>query len=283
MLIGCAGGDGNLLLNVGPMPTGEIPPDQAVRLKEIGAWLANYGESIYGTRGGPFKPGDYGVSTRKGRTIYLHVRDWDEGTIKLPALSAKIVSHRLLGGDNARVKQTENGIEVAVEERDRKQFDTIVALELDSDANRIPAVSVPASVSLATGAKATGSNTYLNDAGYGPGKAVDGNNETRWATDSGIKSAWLELDLGKPKEICRAVIRQAYPELKRIRKFAIEYWKDGKWNTSYEGINPGEKAVARFAPITAQRVRLNLAECTDGPTVFEFGLFPPDSASAKQP
>ena len=45
-------------------------------LKEIGAWLANDGESIYGTRGGPFKPGETGVSTRKGRTIYLHAFEW---------------------------------------------------------------------------------------------------------------------------------------------------------------------------------------------------------------
>ena len=40
MLIRCAGGDGNLLLNVGPMPTGEIAPEQANLLKEMGAWLA---------------------------------------------------------------------------------------------------------------------------------------------------------------------------------------------------------------------------------------------------
>jgi len=56
ILVRCVGGDGNLLLNVGPMPTGEIEPRQVARLKEIGAWLARYGESIYGTRGGPFPP-----------------------------------------------------------------------------------------------------------------------------------------------------------------------------------------------------------------------------------
>jgi alpha-L-fucosidase len=283
MLIGCAGGDGNMLLNVGPMPTGEIPPDQAARLKEIGDWLAKYGESIYGTRGGPFKPGDYGVSTRKGRTVYLHVRDWDEGTLKFPALAASVVGHRILGGGTAKVRQTPNGIEVAVEERDRNQFDTIVALELDTEANRLPAVSVPGSVSLALRAKASASNIFQQNAGYGPDKAVDGNNETRWATDAGTKSAWLELDLGQPTAFGRAVIRQAYPELKRIHKFAIEYWKDGKWTAAYEGVNPGEKTVARFAPVTAQRVRLNISESTDGPTIWEFGLFPADTRSSLQP
>ncbi|MFH1999701.1 MAG: alpha-L-fucosidase, partial [Planctomycetota bacterium] len=55
-----AGGDGNLLFNVGPMPDGRIESRQKDRLKEIGTWLAKYGTSIYGTRGGPFYPGSWG-------------------------------------------------------------------------------------------------------------------------------------------------------------------------------------------------------------------------------
>jgi alpha-L-fucosidase len=51
----CAGGDGNLLFNVGPMPDGRIEPRQVERLKEMGAWLARYGDTIYRTRGGPWK------------------------------------------------------------------------------------------------------------------------------------------------------------------------------------------------------------------------------------
>jgi alpha-L-fucosidase len=64
-LLVCAGGDGNLLLNTGPLPDGRIEPRQAKRLREIGAWLKQYGESIYATCGGPFAPGAWGVSTHK--------------------------------------------------------------------------------------------------------------------------------------------------------------------------------------------------------------------------
>jgi len=56
-LVTCAGGDGNLLLNVGPMPTGEIEPRQVARLKEIGAWLAKFGTTIYETGAGRSRPG----------------------------------------------------------------------------------------------------------------------------------------------------------------------------------------------------------------------------------
>ena len=51
-LVRCAGDDGNLLMNVGPMPTGQIDPREADRLTRVGAWLAENGESIYGTHPG---------------------------------------------------------------------------------------------------------------------------------------------------------------------------------------------------------------------------------------
>jgi alpha-L-fucosidase len=273
MLIRCAGGDGNILLNVGPTPTGEIAPEQANLLKEMGVWLAKYGESFYGTRGGPFKPGGYGVSTRKGNTVFIHVLEWVHDTVKLPAIPAKVIRSRLLGGGKVDVRQTAAGLEVAVPQPDRQTPDTIVALELDRPALELAAISVPEPLALTTRAKATASNTHQSDPQFGPDKAVDGNADTRWATDSGIRSAWLELDLGKPATFSRAVIKQAYPELKRIRKFAIEFLEGGEWKTCCKGENVGESLSIKAGPTTAQRVRLNILEATDGPTIWEFQLF----------
>jgi alpha-L-fucosidase len=273
MLVRCAGGDGNMLLNVGPTPTGEIAPEQANLLKEMGAWVKENGESIYGTRGGPFKPGDYGVSTRKGNTIYVHIMDWVNDTLKLPVITAKIVRSSVMGGGRVKVRQTEAGIEISVPQNRRQAIDTIVKLELDRSALELASQTVPEPLSLAYKVKATASNTYQKQAEYGPDKAVDGNGETRWATDSGTKSAWLELDLGKPTQVSRAIVKQAYPELKRIRKYTIEYWQDGQWKPCYRGENPGAKISVKFNAITTQKVRLHIIEATDGPTIWEFLLF----------
>jgi len=131
ILIRCVGGDGNLLFNVGPMPTGEIESRQVERLKEMGMWLQNYGQSIYGTRGGPFKPGKYGVSTCKGRIIYLHILNGSAETLRLPPIPAKIVTSTMLTGGKATVSQTDAGIEISISAADRQEIDTIVALELD--------------------------------------------------------------------------------------------------------------------------------------------------------
>jgi len=281
MLIRCAGGDGNMLLNVGPMPTGEIAPEQVGRLKEMGAWLAKYGASIYGTRGGPFKPGRAGVSTHKDRTIYLHIQRWPDETLTLPAMPAKIVRSTALTGGVVAMKQTAGAVEIALPAGDRQESDTIIALELDRPASEIaPLAALVGSPSLASGKKATASNVFQGMAAYGADKAFDDNGETRWATDSGTKSAWLEVDLGKPVTIGRAVIEQAFPELKRVRKFAIEYLQDEQWKPCYRGDNLGPLLVATFNPVTAQRVRLNITEATDGPTIWEFALFPPTKCPA---
>ena len=91
----------------------------------------------------------------------------------------------------------------------------------------------------------------------------------------------IEVDLGQPKTFSRAVIRQAYPELRRVRKFAIEYHQNGQWKPCYQGVNLGARLAARFAPVTAQRVRLNLTDTTDGPTIWEFQLFENSKAGTR--
>ena len=130
-LIRCAGGNGNLLMNVGPLPTGQIDPREADRLARMGAWLSKNGESIYGTRAGPYPPGDYGVCTHKGGTIYVHVLQWPEGDLRLPPLHGRVNSARVLSGGKAMVVQTDEGLRISVAPADRAEPDTIVALELE--------------------------------------------------------------------------------------------------------------------------------------------------------
>jgi alpha-L-fucosidase len=140
LLAKTAGRDGNLLLNVGPDPNGRVDAAQADCLREIGAWLKRYGESIYATRGGPFLPGDWGASTFRGKTVYVHVLNWPEGKLVLPALPAKVVGASILTGGESKFSQSESGIEISVPESARNDMDTIVRLQLDSPAGSIQPV-----------------------------------------------------------------------------------------------------------------------------------------------
>jgi alpha-L-fucosidase len=142
LLVKVAGRDGNLLLNVGPKPDGEIDPPQAQRLREIGQWLEKNGKSIYGTRGGPFLPGEYGVSTHRDKSIYLHILRWPEEQLILPAIPANILRTSALSGGEARAVQMERGIEISVPKGNRDDIDTIIELELDSLSDNIKPIKM---------------------------------------------------------------------------------------------------------------------------------------------
>ena len=73
LLVRTSGKGANLLLNIGPQPDGSLPAVALNRLEEIGKWLSENGETIYGTTGGEVAVGDQVVSTRKGSKCYLHV------------------------------------------------------------------------------------------------------------------------------------------------------------------------------------------------------------------
>ncbi len=266
------GGDGNLLFNVGPMPNGKIEDRQVKRLKEMGAWLDQYGETIYETRGGPFKPGPWGASTYKGKTIYLHILDWEESeTLLLPQIDETIVSHRVLTGGEAAIEQTDRGIEVKIPADQRHPIDTIVALELEGPAAYIPPVDLPQYLSLGTGKTAKASNVFQNNNwAYGPAKAFDGDLSTRWATDSGTKQAWIYVDLENEVTFNRIVICESFG---RTRQFELQYKKSGNWITFHKGNTIGNKLTVRVEPLTTRYVRLNVLHADDGPTFREIQFY----------
>ena len=137
ILVRAIGGDGNLLLNVGPMPDGRMELRQVEVLRQVGSWLEKNGESIYGTRGGPFKPTSALVSTRKGNIIYVHVLKWGDETITLPPLRKKIVKSQLLTGGTVSVAQTDSAITLTVPKSNLQNIDVIVKLTLDGTAVEI--------------------------------------------------------------------------------------------------------------------------------------------------
>ena len=71
-LINVVSHGGNFLLNIGPRGDGSVVEFESDVLKEIGAWLKENGEAIYGTEASPFREDfAWGKSTRKANKLYL--------------------------------------------------------------------------------------------------------------------------------------------------------------------------------------------------------------------
>jgi hypothetical protein len=90
----------------------------------------------------PRRPqGPLGGSTHRGNVVYLHILRWPSDTIILPDIGRKIVSHKVLTGGKATVKQTEDHIEITAEEKSRDEPDTIIRIKFDKPATDVKPVT----------------------------------------------------------------------------------------------------------------------------------------------
>ncbi len=269
-LVRSTGGDGNLLFNVGPKSDGSIEPLQIERLKEMGQWLQKYGYSIYGTRGGPFKPTDWGVSTRKGNTIYLHILNWfgDSPKITLPEIGLEIKSVKLVDGSPLKLtKQGENYI-IEFSRTALQPINTIVEIEVKGNAMDIQPMEI-GSQSLSYNKNVTASsdlNPKRNDIpsinnGDWVGHA--------WSPAKEDKAPWAEIDLGKPEKLSKAII---YERGQSVKSFELQYLSGEKWKTIYKGKTIGKKAEFKLPKTTAQKVRLVLTDFSELPGIYEIVL-----------
>ncbi|HEX4876578.1 MAG TPA: alpha-L-fucosidase [Chitinophagaceae bacterium] len=97
MLVNTAGRNANLLLNVGPMPNGEIQKEFIDTLAAAGKWLQQFGNSIYNTRGKIMPPQPWGVVTRNGKEIFLHLlRKPENDFILLPGFTETLLSAEIM-------------------------------------------------------------------------------------------------------------------------------------------------------------------------------------------
>jgi alpha-L-fucosidase len=130
-MVRAAGYGANFLLNNGPMPNGKLTVETIDTLKVIGKWLEKYGESYYGTRKGPVSPREWGVTTQKGKTVYVHILDLEDESVFLPGLTGKISSIVLFDEPTAlKYIQNSAGTIITVPFNKRNDLDTVVKINL---------------------------------------------------------------------------------------------------------------------------------------------------------
>jgi alpha-L-fucosidase len=130
-LVRAAGYNSNFLLNVGPMPDGKIQPEFIKTLQETGEWMKKYGETIYGTRGGPVTPRSWGVTTTKGNKVYIHLLNAEDYSLLIPDFGKKIKNITSFDtGANLKFRQDAYGIVVSVPEEIIDETDTVLVIEL---------------------------------------------------------------------------------------------------------------------------------------------------------
>lgn len=130
-IVNAAGRNANFLLNVGPQPNGIIQQEFRDTLKEIGKWMHQYGESIYGTRGNVMPPQDWGVVTAKNKTVFVHIiKSPERPSILITGITGKIKSCKLMGAkQNVKYKQDKDQVIINLDSIALNDVDTIIQIE----------------------------------------------------------------------------------------------------------------------------------------------------------
>lgn len=257
-LIRSAGGDGNLLFNVGPKPDGTIEPLQAERLNEMGHWLKKYGYTIYETRGGPFRPADWGVSTRKGNKIYLHILKWSGNAplIKIPDIGMEIKGIKIASGGNARYRKTVDSYTIEFDGKLLQPVNTIIEIEYPGSVMNIkPADMTSQSISFMKSVKGSSNEKgqWINHQWVDLAAINNGDwSGSFWQPAEDDRKPWVEFDLGKKEKISKAIL---YESGSNVKSFEFQYKSGDSWTTFHKGSIIGPRAELTFKTVDSQYIR----------------------------
>ncbi|MFA7584510.1 MAG: alpha-L-fucosidase, partial [Proteiniphilum sp.] len=125
----------NYLLNIGPTPMGDVPGEAKSRLNEMGKWMSEYGESIYGTQRSLIYPA-WGECTRKDvgnkTVLYLCVSEWPKDGKLIFDANYKIKKASLLNNNSTlKVDRKNRQITIQVPQQAPNKYVSVIKLELN--------------------------------------------------------------------------------------------------------------------------------------------------------
>ena len=252
--------------------------------REIAAWVKRFQPDCFvGCNGG--RPGD-GTDLRAGEMARPgKVTGWPVGEFTYPILPPHEGGAQWfysLPKHDALCRPAE---QIYRDYRSAVRYGNLFSLDVGPDyAGRLRRVDVetlrqvgrmirrpppPEPIPASQGRPADASSVWSAD--YGPDKAVDGDESTRWGAEPDSRSGWIAVDLGRECTIDRVVIREiGFP---RTREFSIEWNDGGMWRELARGATIGPEKVVTFAPVRVRRVRLNILKADEVPTIEEFQVF----------
>lgn len=204
---------GNFLLNIGPKADGTFPEESARMLAEVGGWIKQNEEAVYGTSFSPFPDLTWGYCTSRPGIYYFNIIDWPgNGILRIPDLAKNVEKVSILAsGKKLRYTIEGNDILVKIPVSAPDPLSTVIKVEYSGE----PLIDGTMSLM-------EGYTTHLN--GYSAG--VNGKAEitgTRWTEefgdwkyasfisgwkDSGDKAVW-RFNVKKPQSY-RLVLNYSY-------------------------------------------------------------------------
>ncbi|MFP4096844.1 MAG: alpha-L-fucosidase [Cyclobacteriaceae bacterium] len=126
---------------------------------------------------------------------------------------------------------------------------------------------------LALGKTATADNYRQAHPYFSPQHLLDEDDATYWATDEGLTSATLEIDLGDATRFDRILLQEPIRFGQRISAFRVEVQEGKQWKEVAKATTVGYKRLLRIPEVEARKVRIIIEDALDVPALSGFGLY----------
>jgi alpha-L-fucosidase len=146
----------------------------------------------------------------------------------------------------------------------------------DADANRLKELGAALAVRYGHGLLNAAMTKDPNVAA-----ALDDDNASFWSAPPDSHRATLEVDLHKNVTFDHAMTMEWLVEGQQVQQYSIDAWQDGAWKPIVASRAIGHKKIDRFAPVTAQRIRLNIETSAGVARIRKFQVFSLDGATGQ--
>jgi alpha-L-fucosidase len=127
--------------------------------------------------------------------------------------------------------------------------------------------------SLAKGAAVTASNTRGNNRQFAAANLTDSNDDTYWATDDNIHSAFLEINLKQNQPLQYLLLQEHIPLGQRVKSFAVAAWVDGKWQEVAAATTIGYKRILKLNGVQTDKLRISITDSKACPVLSNIAIY----------
>jgi len=102
---------------------------------------------------------------------------------------------------------------------------------------------------------------------------TDDDDATYWAAPDNQTTASITIELAQLSNIDRIILQEHIELGQRIKSWTLEARANNKWSTVFQGTTIGHHRIARFDPIVADAIRLNITDALACPTLERLSIY----------
>ncbi len=112
-----------------------------------------------------------------------------------------------------------------------------------------------------------------NSTTYNAEKAIDADAETFFATDDGVTSATLEMELPQEKTLNYIVLQEYIRLGQRVEIFTVSAWENNAWKEVASGTTIGHKRILKLNAVSTNKIKVEITRSKASPLLSNIGLY----------